>query len=37
MQIDRLDHFVLTVRNIDSTIRFYQTVLGMTSAYVCGL
>ena len=30
MRIDHLDHFVLTVRNIDLTIRFYQTVLGMT-------
>jgi catechol 2,3-dioxygenase-like lactoylglutathione lyase family enzyme len=30
MQIDRLDHFVLTVRDIDVTIGFYQTVLGMT-------
>ncbi|MDS4018892.1 MAG: VOC family protein [Candidatus Competibacter sp.] len=29
MHIDRLDHFVLTVRDIDVTIRFYQTVLGM--------
>ena len=29
MQIDRLDHFVLTVRDIDVTIGFYQTVLGM--------
>jgi len=30
MRIDHLDHFVLTVRNIDLTIQFYQTVLGMT-------
>jgi catechol 2,3-dioxygenase-like lactoylglutathione lyase family enzyme len=29
MQIDRLDHFVLTVRDIDATLAFYQTVLGM--------
>lgn len=29
MQIDRLDHFVLTVRDIDVTIGFYQTALGM--------
>jgi catechol 2,3-dioxygenase-like lactoylglutathione lyase family enzyme len=29
MQIDRLDHFVLTVRDIDVTIVFYQTDLGM--------
>jgi catechol 2,3-dioxygenase-like lactoylglutathione lyase family enzyme len=30
MRIEHLDHFVLTLRNIDVTIRFYQTVLGMT-------
>jgi catechol 2,3-dioxygenase-like lactoylglutathione lyase family enzyme len=29
MQIDRLDHLVLTVRNIDATCDFYQRVLGM--------
>jgi catechol 2,3-dioxygenase-like lactoylglutathione lyase family enzyme len=29
MQIGRLDHVVLTVRDIDVTIGFYQTVLGM--------
>lgn len=29
MQVDRLDHFVLTVRDIDETIGFYQMVLGM--------
>jgi catechol 2,3-dioxygenase-like lactoylglutathione lyase family enzyme len=29
MQIDRLDHFVLTVRDLDATIGFYQAVLGM--------
>lgn len=29
MQIDRLDHFVLTVRDIGVTIGFYQTVLAM--------
>lgn len=29
MQIERLDHFVLTVRDLDATIWFYQTVLGM--------
>ena len=28
MHIDRLDHLVLTVANIDSTCRFYQRVLG---------
>ena len=29
MQIDRLDHFVLTVRDAEATISFYQRVLGM--------
>jgi catechol 2,3-dioxygenase-like lactoylglutathione lyase family enzyme len=29
MKIDRLDHLVLTVRDIDATCRFYQRVLGM--------
>jgi catechol 2,3-dioxygenase-like lactoylglutathione lyase family enzyme len=29
MQIERLDHFVLTVRDVDTTTSFYQTVLGM--------
>lgn len=29
MQIDRLDHLVLTVANIDRTCDFYQRVLGM--------
>lgn len=29
MQIDRLDHLVLTVRDIDLTCDFYQRVLGM--------
>ncbi|KAB2933714.1 MAG: VOC family protein [Candidatus Contendobacter sp.] len=29
MQIERLDHFVLTVQDMDATISFYQTVLGM--------
>ena len=27
--IDRLDHLVLTVRDVDATCRFYETVLGM--------
>ncbi|AWI61449.1 VOC family protein [Sinorhizobium fredii] len=30
MKIDRLDHFVLTVRNIEATCAFYVEVLGMT-------
>lgn len=29
MEIDRLDHLVLTVRNIEATIAFYTRVLGM--------
>lgn len=29
MNIDRLDHLVLNVRDIDATLAFYQTVLGM--------
>jgi catechol 2,3-dioxygenase-like lactoylglutathione lyase family enzyme len=29
IRIDRLDHFVLTVRDVDATCAFYQRVLGM--------
>jgi catechol 2,3-dioxygenase-like lactoylglutathione lyase family enzyme len=29
MRIDRLDHLVLTVADIEATVRFYTTVLGM--------
>ena len=29
MKVDYLDHLVLTVRDIDQTVEFYQTVLGM--------
>ena len=29
MQIDRVDHFVLTVASIDATCDFYSKVLGM--------
>ena len=29
MEIDRIDHVVLTVRSIDATCAFYTTVLGM--------
>ena len=29
MKIDRLDHFVLTVADIEATCRFYEKVLGM--------
>lgn len=30
MKIDRLDHLVLTVKDIDATCTFYERVLGMT-------
>ncbi|HKZ10429.1 MAG TPA: VOC family protein [Rhodanobacteraceae bacterium] len=29
MKIERLDHWVLTVRDIDATVGFYERVLGM--------
>lgn len=29
MRIDRLDHLVLTVRDINATVHFYSTLLGM--------
>ena len=29
MQINRLDHLVLTVKDIDKTVDFYESVLGM--------
>lgn len=29
MLVSRLDHLVLTVRDIDETLRFYESVLGM--------
>ena len=29
MKIERLDHWVLTVRDIDATMAFYERVLGM--------
>lgn len=31
MKLTRLDHLVLTVKNIDKTVSFYETVLGMKS------
>lgn len=31
MHVEHLDHFVLTVADIDATIKFYETVLGMRS------
>jgi catechol 2,3-dioxygenase-like lactoylglutathione lyase family enzyme len=30
IEIDRLDHLVLTCRDIEKTCTFYETVLGMT-------
>ncbi len=29
MQIDRLDHLVLTVKDLECTVKFYERVLGM--------
>ncbi|MEZ4657361.1 MAG: VOC family protein [Caldilineaceae bacterium] len=29
MHIDRLDHLVLTVRDLDATVQFYTNILGM--------
>lgn len=29
MKIERLDHFVLTVKDLEATIRFYTDILGM--------
>ena len=29
MKLDRIDHFVLTVRDLDATCEFYRRVLGM--------
>jgi catechol 2,3-dioxygenase-like lactoylglutathione lyase family enzyme len=36
MYITDLDHLVLTVKDIDATIRFYATVLGMTQVSFAG-
>ena len=37
MQISRLDHLVLTVRDIEATCRFYESVLGMqTVSFAAG-
>lgn len=30
MNVSRLDHIVMTVRDINETVQFYETVLGMT-------
>lgn len=34
--IDRLDHLVLTVRDIEATCRFYESVLGMQRVHFSG-
>ena len=34
--IDRLDHLVLTVKDIDATCRFYEQALGMTAVSFAG-
>ena len=36
MQVTRLDHLVLTVRDIDATVAFYQRVLGMEKIEFAG-
>jgi catechol 2,3-dioxygenase-like lactoylglutathione lyase family enzyme len=36
MRIDRLDHLVLTVRDVEATCRFYARVLGMESVTFAG-
>jgi catechol 2,3-dioxygenase-like lactoylglutathione lyase family enzyme len=37
MEISRLDHLVLTVRDIEATCRFYESVLGMqTVSFAAG-
>ena len=36
MKIDRFDHFVLTVRDVEATCRFYERALGMTTVTFAG-
>lgn len=36
MKIDRVDHFVLTVRDVEVTCAFYERVLGMTPVTFAG-
>ena len=33
MQITNIDHIVLTVKDIDATVQFYESVLGMVAEY----
>ena len=36
LRVNRIDHFVLTVADIDVTVAFYERVLGMTSVTFAG-
>jgi len=36
MQVNRIDHLVLTVADIDSTVNFYESVLGMRKIEFAG-
>jgi catechol 2,3-dioxygenase-like lactoylglutathione lyase family enzyme len=36
MYITELDHFVLTVKDIDATVEFYTTVLGIETGQLLG-
>jgi catechol 2,3-dioxygenase-like lactoylglutathione lyase family enzyme len=36
MRIERIDHFVLTVRDVEATCAFYQRALGMTPVTFAG-
>ncbi len=36
LTIDRLDHLVLTVADVDATVAFYTRVLGMTGVTFAG-
>jgi catechol 2,3-dioxygenase-like lactoylglutathione lyase family enzyme len=36
MRVERIDHLVLTVRDLDATIEFYETVLGMRAVTFVG-
>ncbi len=33
MQVERIDHLVLTVKDIDTTVAFYESVMGMKRVY----
>ena len=36
MRVERVDHFVLTVRDLDATVRFDERVLGMRQETLYG-